>query len=96
MVCPSRWACVEGLEDRRRNLDPLRLDEPLAADADGVPVDLDRDAVTDLVLGVVGRRQRQPQFLGLVEDGQGDRVVKLPLGGRREAEDLLGLPAVAP
>ena len=89
-MCPSRWACVEGLQDLRRNLDPLRLDEPLAADADGVPLDLDRDAVTDLVLGVVGRRQGEPQLLGLVEDGQGDRVVELPLGGRREAEDPLG------
>ena len=51
----------------------------------GVPVDVDRDAVADLVLGVVGRRQGEAQLLGLVQDRQGDRVVELPLGGRREA-----------
>ena len=50
---------VERLADLRRQLDPLHLHEPLAADADGVPLDVDGDPVADLVLGVVDRRQRR-------------------------------------
>ena len=48
------------------------------------------DAVADLVLGVVGRRQLEVQLLGLVQDRQGDGVVELLLGGRGVEQDLLG------
>ncbi len=53
---PLEMGTIKGIEDVRRNGDPLRLQEPLAADADGVPFALDRDAVTDLVMRIVGRR----------------------------------------
>ena len=68
-------------------LDALHLHEPLAADADRVAVDMDGDAVADLVLRVVGRRQVEAQLLGLVEDRQGDRdggtSVRRPRRSRR-------------
>ena len=93
---PLAVRLVQGLADLGRQRDPFHLQEPLAADADGVPVEVDGDAVADLVLGVVGRRQGQAQLLGLVQDRQGDRVVELPLGGRREPEDLLRVEARRP
>src|SRR5689334_11299180 len=41
---------VQGRAQLGRQGDALPLQEPPAADADGVPLDLDGDAVTDLVL----------------------------------------------
>ena len=58
------------------------------------PSTCDRDAVADLVLRVVGRRQLEAELLGLVQDRQRDRVMELRLGGGRELEDLLGREAV--
>ena len=52
-----------------------------------VPFDVHRDPVADLVLGVVDLGEVEASLLGLVEDRQGDRVVKLPLGGGGELED---------
>ena len=66
----------------------FELHEPLAADPDGPPVDVDRDAVADLVLGVVGHRQLEVQLLRLVENGQGNGVMELLLGGGGEEQDL--------
>ena len=71
--------------DAAGNGDLLHFHESLAADADRLPVDLDGDSVTDLVLRVVGGGETQFELLSPVEDGQGDRMVELPLGGRREA-----------
>ena len=77
----------ERLADLLRQLDPFHLHEPLAADPDGVPLDVDGDPVAHLVLGVVDLGSSRFLLLGLVEDGQGDRVVELPLGGGGELED---------
>ena len=90
IVWPSRWASSRASRTSGVQRDPFRLEEPAAADADGMALDLDGDAVADLVLGVVGRRQVEAQLAGLVQDRQGDRVVELPLGGRREQQDALG------
>ena len=57
IVYPSTMRLLEGLAHFGRQLDPFHLHEPLAADPDRMPVDVDGDAVADLVLRVVGRRQ---------------------------------------
>lgn len=57
-----------------------------------MPFDLDRDTVAYLVLAVVGWRQRQSQTVGLVQNGHGDRVMKLALGGGRKSNDLISRP----
>ena len=41
--------------------DPLQFHEPLAADADRAAFDLDRDAIANVVPGVVDLRQRLPR-----------------------------------
>ena len=56
---PLAVRLVEGLPHLGGQLDSLHLHEPLAAHAHRVAVDVHGDPVADLVLGLVGRRQRQ-------------------------------------
>ena len=79
--------------DRDGDGDLLQLHEPLAADADRLPLDVDCDPVADLVLCVVVERQFQPQLFGPVENRQGNRMMEFTLGGRRELEDPLAREA---
>ena len=81
--------------DHDRDGDLLQIHEPLAADADRLPLDLDCDPIADLVPGVVVGRQIQPQLLGAVENRQGNRMMKFTLGDRRELKDPLGREAGA-
>ena len=79
---------VEGVFHLSRQRDTLQLHEAPAADAHSMPVDADRDAIADLVLGRIGQRQAQALLLRLLQDGERDRVMKPPLGRRSEAKDL--------
>ena len=73
----------------------LQVHESLAADTDRVPFDRDGDAVADFVLGIVGRRQLELELVSLVQDRQGDRVMKPSLGRGRELENSLRRKAMA-
>jgi hypothetical protein len=80
---------LDGNLDRDGDGDLLQLHEPLAADLDRLPLDMDCNPVADLVLCVVVGRQIQPQLDGPVKNRLGDRMMELTLGGRREPKDAV-------
>ena len=59
------------------------------------PFEVDGDSIADVVPRVIDRRQRLAKLLEGVEDGVGDRVGKLRLGGRCIAENLVRVVVAA-
>ena len=59
-----------------------------------MPVNADRDAVADLVLGRVGHRQAEALLRRLLQDRERDRVMKPPLRRRGKAEDFQRIETV--
>ena len=58
------------------DLHMFQIHESLAADTDRVPFDRDGNTVADLVLSIVRRRQLKLKLISLVEDGEGNWVMK--------------------
>ena len=79
---------VERRFDFSRQRDTFDLHEAAAADTHPTPVDANGDAIANLVLRTVRRRQSQAQFPALLTDRARDRVMKPLLGCGRKAKDL--------
>ena len=77
------------------DLDAFHLDVPAASNPHQAALEPHGDAEAHLELAVVDRRQVEPAVASLVEDRQGDRVVKLLLGGRGESQHGCGIPRPA-
>ena len=70
---------VEGGFNFRSECDAFHVHVAFAADLDGVTVDANADAVTDLVFGFLGFGQYDSHFFGLVQDGEGDGMMEFLL-----------------
>src|SRR6516164_7419481 len=79
---------VQGIVYLSGQRDTLQLHEASAADAHSVPVDTDRDAIADFVLGRVCQRQAEALVCCLLQNCQSDRVVEPALGCSGEPNNL--------
>ena len=82
---------VHTIDGHGRNLDGLPRHQPHAAARDGVPVDARHDALPGDHVEPLGGGDRQAPDLRLRQHRGGDRVLGVPLNGRRAGEHL-GLP----
>src|SRR5271169_6171849 len=85
---------VERRFDLPRQRDILDLHEAAAADTHATAIDANGDALADLILSSVVRRQSQALVSSFLEDRERDRVMKPPLRRGSEAQDLQRIEAV--
>src|SRR6478609_3399618 len=71
---------VERLLNVWGNLNPFHLHKPSATNSYDFSLDRNRDPKANLVLGIVGWRQRTVQFGKALQDRLGNRVSKTILG----------------
>src|SRR6516225_11308443 len=85
---PLAMRFVESILDLWCQRDTLQIHKAPAADTYSMPVDADRDAIADLVLGRIGQRQAKALLRSLLQDRERDRMMKPPLRRRSKAQDL--------
>ena len=82
---------VHTIDGHGRNLDGLPRHQPHAAARDGMPVDARHDALPGDHVEPLGGGEREASSFGFRQHRGGNRVLGVPLDGRRAGEHL-GLP----